>query len=60
MLTYGISNMDFRNAMSAVLVQGVTGEWFYTSVGVHQGCLLSPNPLQHLSGGNHDTSPREL
>ena len=28
--------------MSAVLVQGATGEWFHTSVGVRQGCLLSP------------------
>ena len=28
--------------MSAVLVQGTTGEWFHTSVGVRQECLLSP------------------
>ena len=28
--------------MSAVLVQGATREWFHTSVGVRQGCLLSP------------------
>ena len=28
--------------MSAVLVQGATGEWFHTSVGVRQGYLLSP------------------
>ena len=32
----------YKNAMSAVLVQGATGEWFHTSVGVRQGCLLSP------------------
>ena len=32
----------YENAMSAVLVQGATGEWFHTSVGVRQGCLLSP------------------
>ena len=33
----------YENAMSAVLVQGATaGEWFDTSVGVRQGCLLSP------------------
>ena len=31
----------YENAMSAVLVQGTTGEWFHTSVGVCQGCLLS-------------------
>ena len=28
--------------MSAVLVQGATGEWFHISVRVLQGCLLSP------------------
>ena len=32
----------YKNAMSAVLVQGATGEWFHTSVGVRHGCLLSP------------------
>ena len=32
----------YENAMSAILVQGATGEWFHTSVGVRQGCLLSP------------------
>ena len=32
----------YENAISAVLVQGATGEWFHTSVGVRQGCLLSP------------------
>ena len=32
----------YENAMSAVLVQGTTGEWLHTSVGVRQGCLLSP------------------
>ena len=32
----------YENAMSAVLVQGTTGEWFDTSVGVRQGRLLSP------------------
>ena len=32
----------YENAMSAVLVQRTTGEWFHTSVGVRQGCLLSP------------------
>ena len=28
--------------MSAILFRGVTGEWFHTSVGLRQGCLLSP------------------
>ena len=32
----------YENAMSAVLVQGNTGEWFHTSVGVRQRYLLSP------------------
>ena len=35
----------YENAMSAVLFQGTTGEWFHTSVGVRQGCLLSPTPF---------------
>ena len=29
-------------AQSAVLFNGSTGEWFRTTVGVRQGCLLSP------------------
>ena len=29
-------------AQSAVLFKGSTGEWFRTTVGVQQGCLLSP------------------
>ena len=32
----------YTKASSAVLVQGTVGEWFHTSVGVRQGCLLSP------------------
>ena len=32
----------YANAVSAVLVQGATGEWSHTSVGVRQGCLLFP------------------
>ena len=32
----------YENAMSAVLVQGATVEWFHMSVGVRQECLLSP------------------
>ncbi|XP_071850469.1 uncharacterized protein [Apostichopus japonicus] len=31
-----------HQASSAVLLQGVVGDWFHTSVGVRQGCLLSP------------------
>jgi len=32
----------YANAHSAVLIQGSMGEWFRTTVGVRQGCLLSP------------------
>ena len=32
----------YENATSAVLVHETTGEWFHTSVGVRQECLLSP------------------
>ena len=32
----------YAKATSAVLVQGTVGKWFHTSVGVRQGCLLSP------------------
>ena len=33
----------YANATSAVLAHNVTGEWFHTTVGVRQGCLLSPS-----------------
>ena len=32
----------YEKAQSAVLFNGSTGEWFRTTVGVRQGCLLSP------------------
>ena len=32
----------YDNATSAVLYIGTVGEWFRTTVGVRQGCLLSP------------------
>ena len=32
----------YGKAQSAVLFNGSTGEWFRTTVGVRQGCLLSP------------------
>ena len=32
----------YAKARSAVLVHAKIGEWFHTSVGVRQGCLLSP------------------
>ena len=32
----------YAKANSAVLVKGTMGDWFHTSVGVRQGCLLSP------------------
>ena len=35
----------YDKAQSTVLFSGSTGEWFRTTVGVRQGCLLSTNPL---------------
>ena len=32
----------YEKATSAVLYNGNTGDWFRTTVGVRQGCLLSP------------------
>lgn len=32
----------YANASSAILLNGNIGEWFRTTVGVRQGCLLSP------------------
>ena len=32
----------YDKAQSAVLFNGSTGEWFRTTVGIQQGCLLSP------------------
>jgi len=32
----------YNKASSAVLINGSKGEWFRTTVGVRQGCLLSP------------------
>ena len=32
----------YDNATSAVLFNGSIGDWFRTTVGVQQGCLLSP------------------
>ena len=32
----------YDKAQSAVLFNGSTGEWYRTTVGVRQGCLLSP------------------
>ena len=36
------SKSFYENAMSAVLVQGTTEEWFHTSDGFRQACLRSP------------------
>ncbi|KAK3884766.1 hypothetical protein Pcinc_010952 [Petrolisthes cinctipes] len=40
-LTHTIQQL-YANASSAVFAQGSIGEWFHTSVGVRQGCLLFP------------------
>ncbi|MEW8547767.1 MAG: reverse transcriptase domain-containing protein [Candidatus Thiodiazotropha sp.] len=38
----------YDKALSAIQLNGNTGEWFRTTAGVRQGCLLSPT-LQHFS-----------
>ena len=40
-LIYTIKQL-YADANNAVIIQGVVGDWFHTSVGVRQGCLLSP------------------
>ena len=40
-LTRAIKNL-YKNATSAVFANGNVGDWFRTTVGVSQGCLLSP------------------
>ena len=37
-----IGNLS-NKAISAVYLSGGIGDWFRTTVGVRQGCLLSPN-----------------
>ena len=32
----------YERATSAVFINGNIGEWFHTTVGVRQGCMLSP------------------
>ena len=39
-LSYTIQQL-YAKASSVTLAQGTIGEWFHTSVGVCQGCLLS-------------------
>ena len=40
-LVHAIEHL-YEKAISAVQMNGSTGEWFRTTVGVGQGCLLSP------------------
>ena len=42
-LVRAIEHVD-NNAISAVKINGSTREWFGTTVGAGQGCLLSPPP----------------
>ena len=35
----------YNKATSAVLLNGSIGDWFRTTVGVRQGCLLSTTPF---------------
>ena len=39
---FTITKSLYEKATSAVLYNGNTGDWFRTTVGVRQGCLLSP------------------
>ena len=32
----------YEKATSAVLINGTLGDWFRTTIGVRQGCILSP------------------
>ena len=43
-LIQAIKNL-YNKATSAVLINGSVGDWFRTTVGVRQGCLLSPTLL---------------
>ena len=43
----------FNKATSAVYHDNNIGEWFRTTTGVRQGCLLSPHPLQRLLRENN-------
>ena len=49
MIQYNIGNNlsyvlqhQCERATSAVFINGNIGEWFHTTVGVHQGCIISP------------------
>ena len=50
-LVYTIQEL-YPKAISAVLAQGTIGEWFQTSAGVCQGCLLLPT-LFNTPGADH-------
>ena len=44
-LVHAIEHL-YDNAINAVHMNGSTGEWFRTTVGVRQRCLLSPTRFQ--------------
>ena len=44
----------YDKATSAVLFNGSTGDWFRTTVGVRQGCLLLPTLFNIFSLKDHD------
>ena len=43
----------YNKANSAVYLNGGIGDWFRTTVGIRQGCLLT-DFLQHLSGDKYN------
>ena len=51
----------YKNTQSAVIINGATGKFFKTTVGVRQVCLLLFfNTFQHLPRGNNESHVRKL
>ena len=44
-LRFSLIKNLYDKATSAVLFNSSIGDWFQTTVGVRQGCLLPPNPF---------------
>lgn len=42
----------YNKATGAVNLTGSIGDWFKSTLGVRQGCLLSPHCFQHPSREN--------
>ena len=44
----------YNKATGAVNLNGGIGDWFKTTFGIRQGCLLSPHSFQHPSRENYE------